>query len=555
MPDLLLISAAYGGYISSIKFVLFIILFFSWLPLTGWVNKDAKAIRTKDVFWTILIFSAGAAATVIWLFVPFFFVGMLLYIAAAGATSAGYVMHRNAKVPAAERVLTPEHIKSLFAKKPKKAKTIEDFYFITANNNDVPVPEGHDTPDYLGYKTTYDILLDAIWRRTDDITFFPTQQNYSVTYYVDGAAIVRPEIARDKMENFLRFLKLLTNMDVNEKRKPQKGRFKTRKGEKYTNWEVMTAGSTAGEQVQLTQITKTETAKLNELGLTSEQYEQLNKISELKQGLFIISGLKKSGATTTFYAMLKKHDPYLNVVSTLEKRPSGNLTNITQNVFTLSDSGTTTYGKKLQTILRFGVDIIGAADCEDTETAQTVCCAARDGKIAYITLEAEGVVQAIVKWIKLVGDKNNAVEYLLGITNQRLLRKLCDKCKQAYEPNKEILRKFNIPAEKAKVFYRAAKEHLDKYGKPVICENCQGTGYVGRIPIFEMIITDDELKKLIKQSKSMSEINTELRRAKMLYLQEQALRKVIEGTTAITEMVRALSADEQKTRKPEEKTK
>jgi len=555
MTDLLLTSAAYGGYISIIKFVLFLILFFSWLPLTGWINKDAKALKTNDALWTMLIFAAGAAATVIWLFVPVFIVGILLYTAVTGAISVGYVMQRNAKVPPAEQVLTAEHIKSLLAKKPKKqAETAEEFHFITANNNDVPVPEGRDTADYLGYKATYEILNDATWRRTDNIEFSPTQQNYGVTYYVDGTAIARPEIIREKMEHFIRFLKLLANMDVNEKRKPQKGRFKTRKGEKYTNWEVMTAGSTAGEQVQLTRTTKAETLKLNEIGLTSEQYEQLNKISDLRHGLFIISGPKKSGVTTTFYAMLKKHDPYLNVINTLERRPWGELTNITQNIFMLSDSGTTTYGKKLQAILRLGADIIGTADCEDTETAQTVCQAVGEGKIAYVTLEAEGVVQALVKWIKLVGDKNAAVEHLQGITNQRLIRKLCDKCKQAYEPNKEILRKFNIPAEKAKVFYKAAKEHVDKYGKTVICENCQGTGFAGRMPIFEIIIIDDLLRKAIKQSKSMSDINTEFRRAKMLYLQEQALKKVLEGATAITEMVRVLSADDQKAKKPEEKT-
>jgi type II secretory ATPase GspE/PulE/Tfp pilus assembly ATPase PilB-like protein len=555
MPDLLLTAAAYGGYISTIKFVLFLILFLSWLWSTGWVNKDAKAIGTKDAFWTILIFGIGAAATVIWLFVPVFIVGILLYIAATGAVSFGYVMHRNAKVPPAGQVLTPEHIKSLFAKKQKKqVETVESFHFITANNNDVPIPDGDDTPDYLGYKTTYDILNDAIWRRADNMEFSPTQQNYGATYYVDGVAIVRPEIARDKMEHFIRFLKLLANMEVNEKRKPQKGRFKTRKGEKYTDWEVMTAGSTAGEQVQMTRTTKIETPKLNEIGLISEQYEQLNKISESKHGLFIISGPKKSGVTTTYYAMLKKHDPYLNVVSSLEKRPLGELTNITQNIFTLSDSGTTTYGRKLQAILRFGVDIIGVADCEDTEIAQTVCGTVGEGKIAYITLEADGVVQALVKWIKLVGDKNIAVDNLLGIANQRLLRKLCDKCRQAYEPNKEILRKFNIPAEKAKVFYRAAKGQLDKYGKSVTCENCQGTGFAGRIPIFEIIIMDDELKNSVKQSKSSSEISTEFRRVKMLYLQEQALKKVLEGATAITEMVRVLSADDQKAKKQEEKT-
>ena len=140
----------------------------------------------------------------------------------------------------------------------------------------------------------------------------------------------------------------------------------------------------------------------------------------------------------------------------------------------------------------------------------------------------------------------------MGISNQRLVRMLCDECKQAYEPNKEILHKFNIPAEKAKVLYRAGKVLYDKHGKPSTCENCQGTGFIGRTGIFETIIINDELRKTIKQSKSLSEIATQFRRAKMLYLQEQALKKIVAGTTSINEMVRVLSTSKKKKR-PEQK--
>ncbi|MBA7700500.1 putative type II secretion system protein HxcR [subsurface metagenome] len=287
--------------------------------------------------------------------------------------------------------------------------------------------------------------------------------------------------------------------------------------------------------------------------MTPDQYEQLNKIHELKQGLFIIAGTKKSGVTSTFYALLKNHDAFINSVNTLERKPSAELPNITQNVFTLSDTGTTTYAKKLQAVVRMGPDVVGIADCEDGETAQVACAAAKDGKIVYITLKADSVIRALGKWMKLVGDRELATEALLGISNQRLLRKLCEKCKQAYEPNKELLRKFNIPAEKAKVFYRAGKVQYDKRGKPSTCENCQGTGFVGRMGVFEIIMINDELRKAIRQSKSLSEISTQFRRAKMLYLQEQVLRRVVGGTTAINEMVRVLAKSKKKTKKPEQR--
>jgi type II secretory ATPase GspE/PulE/Tfp pilus assembly ATPase PilB-like protein len=252
--------------------------------------------------------------------------------------------------------------------------------------------------------------------------------------------------------------------------------------------------------------------------LTPDQYDLLNGLREAKRGLFIVSGPRKSGVTTTFYALLRNHDAFINSINTLEREPSAELPNITQNLFTLSDTGTTTFDKKLMTMMRMGPDIVGIADCQDSETAQVAA-----------------------KWIKLVGDRNLSIENLLGISNQRLLRQLCTQCKQAYAPNKALLRKFSIPPEKAKVLYRAGKIIYGKHGKEFVCDHCQGTGYVGRTGVFENITLDEELKKAVVQSKSFSEIHSLFRSAKMRYLQEQALRKVVEGTTSINEMLRVFS--------------
>ena len=546
MSDLLLSAVEYGGYISIIKFLVFLGLFFLWLPLLSWVYRDAGAVEAKEVFWTAVVLGTGAAAVIIWLLVPSFIIGVLFYVIAVGTAALSYVRYRNARVMDYARVLTAEHIKSLFVSKQKRLDTLKGFLFVTANNNVVPLPQPQ-TPDFFGYKAAYEILTDAMWRRASDITFLPSSQNYNVTYYVDGAALKQPAIARGQMEYFIHFLKNLADLDINEKRKPQKGKFKIRQDKQDeqdkedTAWEVTTAGSTAGEQVRLKQIIQQTVTRLVDIGLMPEQLEQLNKMRSTKQGLFIVTGPKKTGVTTTLYALLRNHDAFLNNINTLERRPSAALPNITQNVFTLSDTGTTTFAKKLRQVVRMGPDIVGVADCQDTETAQVACAAAKDGKVIYVTFKADSVVQAIGKWIKLVGDRNLVAETLLGITNQRLLRKLCAECKQAYAPNKELLRKFNITAEKVKAFYRTGKVVVGKRGKEMTCENCQGTGYVGRTGVFETITINNQLRKTIIQSKSLAEIGSQFRGAKMLYLQEQALRKVIGGTTAINEMIRVLT--------------
>ena len=551
MPDSVLMAVEYGGYISIIKFIIFVALFFLWLPLVSWVHDDAKAVETKEVFWTGIVFGAGAAAVIIWLLVPIFIIGLLFYLIAVGATSLAYVKHRNTRVLDFDRVLTLQHIKSLFAGKEKGLDALKSFVFITANDNEVPPPQPK-TADFFGYRAAYELLSDAMWRRASSVMFSPAPQSYNVTYSVDGAPLKQPGLPREQMEYFIRFVKHLADLDVDEKRKPQKGKFRISKNKENTDWEVATAGSTAGEQVRLKQLVEQQVARLSEIGLMPDQYEQLNKFRGLKQGMFIVSGPSKSGVTTTLYALLRNHDAFINSINTLERQPSVELPNITQNVFSLSDTGTTTYAKTLQTVVRMGPDIVGVADCTDAETAQVACAAAKDGKLVYITLNANNVTQALGKWMKLVGNRNIIAETLLGISNQRLLRKLCEECKQGYAPNKELLRKFNLPADKAKVLYRPGKVIYDKRGKPSPCEDCQETGFVGRTGVFEIIIIDDQLRATIKQAKSLSDIGMQFRRAKMLYLQEQALRKAIAGTTAINEMVRVLAAaKKQKTKKPE----
>jgi len=460
MPDLFLAAVITGSYISPIKLALYLVLVFMWLPLVGWVHKDAEMLGTRHIFWTAVVFGTWAAGTLVWLLVPVFIIGLLIYVLVGGAGAIGYVMHRNALVPEFQRVGTVQHIKGLIAREGKKLDTLKSFAFITANNNEVPTPEPK-TPEFFGYKAAYDLFSDAMWRRAYDVVLSPTPENYSVIYYVDGTALKQQSIAKDQTDYLIRFLKGLSNLDINEKRKPQKGKFTIFREEKRIDWEVSTAGSTAGEQARIKLLTQLTITKLGDLGLTTEQLEQLNGLRNARAGVFIVSGPRNSGVSTTFYSLVRNHDAFLNSICTVERQPTSNMPNITQNVFRLSDSGITTFAKKLQAVVRLDPDIVGVADCEDAETAQIACAAARDGKLLYVTLESDNVIKALGKWIKLVGDKNAAVGSLLGITSQRLLRKLCDECRQAYEPNKDLLRKFNIPAEKAKVLYWAGKVVYD----------------------------------------------------------------------------------------------
>jgi type II secretory ATPase GspE/PulE/Tfp pilus assembly ATPase PilB-like protein len=544
-----------GAYISIFKLVIFVIGLFAWLPLLTWVNKDAKKVRTRAQDWTMAVFLAGAIGAFVWLLIPLFIIGLLIYTIAVGTTAVVYIMHRNGLVDEFQKVLTAEHIKGLFTNEQKQLEKItKGLVFITANKNKVPLPQPK-TPEFYGFKTAQEFFNDAILRRASDITLTPAAQQYQVHFIIDGVIEKQQPRKREEAEYFIRYLKNLADLDVEEKRKPQSGGFTVQKDGQPSAWEVASAGTTAGEQVRLKLLAAHNILKLTDLGLTPDQLEQFQNLRDGPKGVFIISGPKKNGITSTFYALIRNHDPFLNNINTLEKQPIGELSNITQVIYSLSDTGTTSYGRRLQSILRTGPDIIGVEHCdEDKDISKIACSAAKDNKMTYVTMEATSVIEAIGKWMTFVADRDLAIDSLVGISNQRLVRKLCEKCREPYEPNREMLKKFNIPADKIKQFYRPGQAQQDKRGRPITCEHCQGTGFFGREAIFEFILLTDEIRKLLKQAKSKTDIANILRHARMLYLQEQAIRKVAAGLTSINEVVRTLSGPQDAGKKKAETT-
>lgn len=540
MLSQLLLDIQFGGYVSPIKLGGFVILFFLWFPAFIWINNDAIELRTDPKFWTAICFGIPAVASILCLLLPFFIIGIMLFAIAFIATSVVYVMHRNALVPEFQKVLTIGHIKGIFSNDEKKAaKANKGMTFITANKNDVPTPE-YKTPEFYGFELSQEIVEDALWRRASEVTFMPGKENYNIYYKIDGLQTKQEPKDREDMEYLVKFLKSMGDMDMNEKRKPQVGSFYVQRDKEKFEFQIKTAGSTAGEKIAIVRVEEESLLKLDQIGLTNSQFEQVSTLNqETNNGIFLVTGPGGSGVTTTFYAMLRNHDPFMHNIVMLEKQETTDIPNITQNYFKLTDTGTTTYARKLQSMLRTGPDIVGLADCDDAETAQTlVKFIAPDPRTVYATMHAPSVLQALAKWLKFVPDRNEAVGVLRGISCQRLVRKLCSECRQAYIPNREVFKKFNIPADKVKHLYRKGEIEYDKNGKPLLCEQCQGTGFIERTGIFETILFDDELKEAVKKAKSLQEIANYFRRAKMFYLQEQAIKKVAAGITSIDEIIR-----------------
>jgi len=337
----------------------------------------------------------------------------------------------------------------------------------------------------------------------------------------------------------------LADLEAEEKRKPQKGEFtvlRDKDWKKKVTWEVQTAGSTAGEQIKMFKAEEYCSRKLEDLGFNDNQFESIRSLRDIKAGLVLISGPTHSGITTTLYTLLANHDPFMNNINTLERKKSVDLANITQNEYSLSDTGTTTYARRLQSLLRRGPDIVGVSDCEDEQSAKLCCSAIKDGKIIYAVMQANSVAETVEKMLQFVRDKTLLAETLEAVINQRLARKLCYDCRQAYKPNQALFQKFNIPSDQVDMFYRPGEIEYDKHGKPIVCQKCQGTGFYGRTGLFETIRITDDLRQVIRTANTTQEIASAFRKAGMLYMQEQSIKKVTQGITSINEVIRNFSA-------------
>lgn len=547
MPSNLLAAVDYGGYIHLLKLILFVLGFFAWAPLVNWVFTDSQAVRTNVFVWTLAMVLCGMITLFLWLLIPVFFVGLLFYVIAVTGAAMAYVTHRNSRVADFEKVLSADHIRGLFVNSHKKIeKGTHGITFFTGNGNEVPIPEPKSM-ELEGFLLTCDLIDDGVWSRADVIHLVPQREEYGVFYEIDGLSVKQDPKLREEVDSFIYYVKQLAGLEVQERRKPQTGRFKAILPENnQISWEVHTSGSTAGEQIRLERASELVSRKVKDLGLNENQLEAIESLREIQSGVILVTGPKKSGVTSTFYTLLGNHDPYINNINTLEKAPAAELPNITQFSYSLSDTGTTTFARKLQSVFRKGPEIVGVGGCDDAQTAVLCCSAANDGRIVYVAFEAKSVVETVEKWLKLVGDRKLVADTLTAVVNQRLVRKLCTDCRVPYQPNPALFKKFNLPPNDTHTFYRPGEIEYDKHGKPIVCETCQGMGFYGRVGLFETIRMTDELREVIRQTKSTQEIASAFRRAKMLYIQEQAIKKVSAGITSINEVIRSFSSESKK---------
>ncbi|MBN1766633.1 MAG: Flp pilus assembly complex ATPase component TadA [Sedimentisphaerales bacterium] len=541
--ELLAQSIQMGGYITIWKLLVFIIVFILWAWIGQWLNKDAKEVNTNRTFWNEIYLAIGTIGLVLWFMLPAgFLVGTLLFLVLWAMTTIIYILHRNVRVPENQTLLTMSHIKWLLSFEERKTKKkSQRLIFISVNNNELPRPY-KDEKEYAGYVAAEALLHDMWRRRVSDTVLVPQGENYILRYIIDGIATDEGERSHEEAAECIDYLKKVAGLDVEDHRRPQAGSFFTiRTGEKDTGWRINTSGSTRGEQLRLERIEEKKAIKLSALGFNPDQLARLEETIKIADGVVLVTGPKNSGITTTIYSMIRHHDAFIQNIHSFEKECIMELDNVTQGLLKRGSEASSP-ARQLQSVLHTDPDVIMVGFCDGPDMAQICTKSARMGKKMYVCMDANSTFQALQEWIKMVTDHKKVAESLRAVINQRLVRILCDECREAYTPDVNMLKKLNLPADKIKQFYRPPSEiEYDKRGNPILCPRCQGTGYYGRTAVFETLFVSDALRKLLEENAPLNMITTQCRKERMLYLQEQALRAVIEGVTSIQEVLRATS--------------
>ncbi|HSW46027.1 MAG TPA: ATPase, T2SS/T4P/T4SS family [Phycisphaerae bacterium] len=546
-----------GGYTSWVRIVVILLAMVPWMAFCQWVDKDTAYLRRINrPMWNGIILGSGTVGLLCWLFMPWktpglFAAGFGLWFVLAASTCTVYVVVRNGLVDPGARVFTPRHLKAWFSSLGKKQEEIAaaiERVRLSGPAGKVQIP--NDPTQIEPYENAQNLLYDALWRRATEVEMLVSANAARLAYRIDGVVTARHDLlARENAEQAMTFIKKVAGLDVNERRKPQSGEIVAAiemSDRGNTDIEVKASGTTQHERLSLRIIGEETRLRINDLGMHTKIQERIEAlVGGQPSGLFVISGPRASGVTTTLYALLRMHDAFMTNLLTLEREPLRDLENITQYIYdpTKHDGS---YSRQLQTVLRREPDAVMVSDCPDRETAHLAVKAAAEGKRIYMGMLARDSFEGLKKLVNLAGDTDLAADVLRSITSQRLVRKLCVACRIAYKPDISLLRKANLPVDKIEHFYRPpkAEEMVDDKGNPRVCPNCQNSGYYGRTGLFEMLEVDQVMRQLIANGQPLTAIRAQARKNGMLYLQEVGLQKVMEGVTGMNEMLRVLRDEE-----------
>jgi general secretion pathway protein E len=545
-----------GFYLNLLKFVPVLAIYLLWAWTTYWVDDDTKDLNNQkhEVWNSVLFFSGLLGLALVWA-IPIYPIGLTLLLLAYLIPVLSYIYARNQTVPDDAKVLTPYHIgevlngllgkvgvRPIFNRIDTGAdRTGPPIVFIgkSQGTGKIDMNRVSQAEESRSFMAAKELVYDAVVRRATDIHLEPTADQLSVRYRIDGILHAAEPFDRPTGDAVINVFKVLSAMDISEKRKPQDGSFGAKLEAREIDFRVATSGSKAGEKLVMRILDNASTVgRLDEIGLRSKLVNEIRGLVTQPHGMFLCCGPTGSGKTTTLYACLREIDRFQKNIITVEDPIEYHLDNITQ--MEINTKSGQTFAGSLRSILRQDPDVIMIGEIRDQETATIACQAATTGHMVFSTVHANDTVTALFRLLDLGVEPFMIASALTAVLGQRLVRVLCEDCKEPYKPKPEFLRKANLPADKVDVFYRRPTADPQSPQPQAVCSTCGGTGYLGRTGIFEILVITEAMRDMLRENPSINAIKAEARKNGMIYLQEDGLRQVIQGRTSIDELLRVV---------------
>jgi type IV pilus assembly protein PilB len=376
------------------------------------------------------------------------------------------------------------------------------------------------------------IVFNAIQRRASDIHIETRDNEVVVKYRIDGVLYEALDpIDKRHHSTIISRIKIMSELDIAEKRVPQDGRFKLRITGRTIDFRVSIVPTAHGEDSVIRILDKESMSKefknlrLDILGFDEGMLARFRKFIKEPYGMVLVTGPTGSGKTTTLYAALSEIQSPEDKIITIEDPVEYQLRGITQ--IPVNEKKGLTFARGLRSILRHDPDKIMVGEIRDEETAQIAVQSALTGHLVFTTVHANNVVDVLGRFLNMKVDLYNFVSALNCVLAQRLVRKICEHCKREVKPQESFLVESGLdPADfRGQTFYEGAG-----------CLECNGTGFHGRAAISELLDLSDRIRTMILDRRPASEIKKAAHEEGMTFLRESAILKVIEGQTTLREI-------------------
>ena len=378
------------------------------------------------------------------------------------------------------------------------------------------------------------VLLLAIRDKASDIHFEPFEEEYKMRYRVDGVLYELVPPPRHLAAAISSRIKVMSNLDIAERRLPQDGRIQLAIGNNNVDIRVSTLPTLFGESVVLRILDRTVVQlDLNKIGMPADTLITWREIIKKPNGIILVTGPTSSGKTTTLYATLNELNHIEDKIITTEEPVEYEIDGLIQ-VPINPDIGVT-FGTCLRAILRQDPDKILIGETRDLETAEISIQASLTGHVVFTTLHTNDAPSAITRLRDMGLPTFLITATVEAVLAQRLVRKICNFCRTEFMPSAEVLMELGFTPETAvgKPFF---------YGKG--CDKCNNTGYKGRMGIYELLVMNDTLREMIVNETSLDDFRTSCRKFGMRTLRETGLKSIHDGLTSIEEIVRETILDD-----------